>query len=76
MRILTIECLGIYRDYLRAEDLKQIIIYMLNDEHEIVRESALQTAKALQDLPLARDDLETLLMCLKEKRTNLRRLVY
>jgi hypothetical protein len=76
VRILSIQCLGIFRNYMRAEDLKQIIIYMLNDEHELVREEALQTAKGLKNLPLAKEDLETLLMCLKEKRTKLRRLVY
>jgi hypothetical protein len=61
---------------MKPEDLKQIIIYMLNDEHELVREEALQTAKSLKDMPLAKEDLSTLLMCLREKRTNLRRLVY
>lgn len=30
---------------------------MLNDEHELVREEALQTAKELKDLPLVKEDL-------------------
>ncbi len=38
VRIISIQCLGIFKSYMKVEDLKQIIVYMLNDEHELVRE--------------------------------------
>lgn len=31
VRIISIQCLGIFRNYVKVEDLKQIIVYMLND---------------------------------------------
>lgn len=65
VRMETIQCLGILQPYLRPDDLKQILIYMLNDEHELVREEALRTSKALRVLQLGKEDLTTLLMCLK-----------
>ena len=49
---------------------------MLNDEHELVREESLNTLKLVGDLPMFKEDLLTLLMCLREKKTNMRRLVY
>lgn len=31
VRIISIQCLGILKNYVKVEDLKQIIVYMLND---------------------------------------------
>ena len=48
---------------------------MLNDEHETVRERALQMVAEI-DCVLGRGELETVLMALREKHTPSRRLVY
>ena len=38
---------------------------MLNDEHEIVRETTLIATKYLKDQLLFKEDIETIMMCLK-----------
>jgi hypothetical protein len=38
---------------------------MLNDEHEIVREETLIATKYLKEQTLLKEDIETILMCLR-----------
>ena len=65
MRQLCIQILILFRKYIKPEDLKLIIIYMLNDEHEKVREETLIASKYLKDQYLSKEDLTTLMMCLR-----------
>ena len=76
VRQLCIQNLILFRRYLKPEDLKLIIIYMLNDEHEIVRAEALMATKYLKDQYLGQEDIDTIMMCLREKRTTIRKYVY
>jgi len=51
------QILILFRKYIKPEDLKLIIIYMLNDEHERVREETLKASKHLKDQLLNKEDL-------------------
>lgn len=76
VRKTCLQALILFKKYIKPEDLKVILIYMLNDEHEVVREETLISSLHLRNQELVREDLETILMCLREKRANMRKYVY
>lgn len=45
VRTLCLKCLALLKNILDLSELKTLVIYMLNDEHEKVREEALLVIK-------------------------------
>lgn len=77
MRILTIRCLRTFSLYLDRGELKEVMFYMVNDNNESVRIEALRALISVaHDYLITGEDLNTMLMCLKDRRVQFRYYVY
>lgn len=56
--------------------IRPLILYMLNDEHEAVRQTCLIVLSKIPSFDLEKEDLNALLVCLKENNTSMRNYTY
>ncbi len=56
--------------------IRPLILYMLNDEHQVVREACLTVLSQIPSLDIEKEDLNALLVCLKENNTLMRSYTY
>lgn len=64
------------QSYFDIRNIRPLILYMLNDEHQIVRETSLAVLSNLPGLELQKEDLNALLVCLRENNIELRSRTY
>ena len=77
IRMSAIECLKSFSLYMNVSEVKQILLYMINDESDRVRAEALKALVVVaKNYVVNREDLEIILMPLKESSRTLRYFCY
>lgn len=71
-----IELLGKAQCFFETYMIRPLILYMLNDEHQPVRETCLIVLSQIPSIDVEKEDLSALLVCLKENNSPMRKYTY